>query len=112
MQLLWEKAAFLLDVLLRLRDMQPLHGREPLGIDLQRCVLAVPRLRKLETFSGVARSDPFKELIKGDPIHSRVLRLDTYPLDEERVIAAGKRKDERFLPFYDEAARVAKRESD
>jgi hypothetical protein len=49
-----------------------------------------------------------KDLIKGDPIHSRILDFKTYPLDEERVIVAGKLKDERFLPFYNEAGRLAK----
>jgi hypothetical protein len=49
-----------------------------------------------------------KELIKGDPIHSRMLDFKTYPLDEERVIVAGKLKDERLLPFYDEAGQLAK----
>jgi hypothetical protein len=49
-----------------------------------------------------------KELIKGQPIHSRSLDFKTYSLDEDRVIVAGKLKDERFLPFYDEAGRRAK----
>jgi hypothetical protein len=49
-----------------------------------------------------------KDLIKGEPIHSRILDFKTYPLDEERVIVAGKLKDERFLPFYNEAGRLAK----
>jgi hypothetical protein len=31
----------LLDLLLRLPDMQSLHGRKPVGIDLQRSELAV-----------------------------------------------------------------------
>jgi len=47
-------------------------------------------------------------LIQGDPIHSRNLDFKTYPLDEERVIVAGKLKDERFLPFYDEGGHLAK----
>lgn len=49
-----------------------------------------------------------KELIKGDPIHSRILDFKAYPLDEERVIVAGRLKDERFVPFYDEAGHLAK----
>jgi len=52
---------------------------------------------------------PLKELIKGDPIHSRILEFDTYPLDEERVIVSGRLKDERFVPFYDEAGRMAEK---
>jgi Protein of unknown function (DUF2889) len=49
-----------------------------------------------------------KDLIQDGPIHSRILDFKTYPLDEERVIVAGKLKDERFLPFYNEAGRLAK----
>jgi len=34
-----------------------------------------------------------KELIKGDPIHSRILDFKAYPLDEERVIVAGRKRE-------------------
>ena len=49
-----------------------------------------------------------KDLIKDDPIHSRILDFNTYPLDEERVIVAGTLKDERFVPFYDDVGHRAK----
>jgi hypothetical protein len=49
-----------------------------------------------------------KDLIQDGPIHSRILDFKTYPLDEERVIVAGKLIDERFLPFYDEGGHLAK----
>ena len=51
---------------------------------------------------------PLKELIKGDPIHSRMLDFRTYSVDEEKVIVTGRLKDQRFLPFYDEVGRVTR----
>jgi hypothetical protein len=48
MQLLRHGTTLLLDLPLRLSDLQRLHGREPVGIHLQRHELAVPRLRGLE----------------------------------------------------------------
>jgi len=49
-QLLRSDSALLLDLPLRVPDLQHLHGGEPLGHDLQRGELAVPRLRQPETF--------------------------------------------------------------
>jgi hypothetical protein len=46
---LWGKTAFLLDLPLRVSDMQHLHGREPMGLYLQRSELAMPGLRRIET---------------------------------------------------------------
>jgi hypothetical protein len=40
-QLLRKGAAFLLDLLLRFPDLQHLHGREPVGVYVQRSELAV-----------------------------------------------------------------------
>jgi hypothetical protein len=45
MQLLRKGAALLLDLLLRFPDLQHVHGREPLGVYLQRGELAVSGLR-------------------------------------------------------------------
>jgi hypothetical protein len=47
-QLLRQEAALLLDLSLRVPDLQHLHGGEPVGHDLQRGELAVPRLRAPE----------------------------------------------------------------
>jgi hypothetical protein len=47
-------------------------------------------------------------MIKGDPIHSRILDFRTYSLDGERVIAVGKLRDERYLPFYDSVGQAGK----
>lgn len=41
MQLLRKEAAFLLGMPLRVSDLQYLYGRESVGIDMQRCELAV-----------------------------------------------------------------------
>lgn len=49
MQLLRRKTAILLDLSLRLPDLQHVHGRKPLGIYLQRGQLAVPGLRRPQT---------------------------------------------------------------
>ena len=49
-----------------------------------------------------------RELIQGDPIHSRHLDFKTYSLDEDRVIVVGELKDERFLPFHDIGGQVRK----
>ena len=48
MQLLRQEAAFLLDLPLRFSDLQRLYGRKPVGAHLQRCKLAVSRLRQPE----------------------------------------------------------------
>jgi hypothetical protein len=42
MQLLWQKAALLLDLPLRFSDLQYMYGRQFMGADLQRNQLAVP----------------------------------------------------------------------
>ncbi len=47
-----------------------------------------------------------KEMIKGDPIHSRMLDFKTYCLDSDRVIVVGRLKDERFVPFYGSVGEV------
>jgi len=44
-QLLRERAALLLDMLLRFSDLQHLHGGEPVGVYVQRSQLAVSGLR-------------------------------------------------------------------
>lgn len=49
MQLLRRKTTILLDLSLRLPDLQQVHGRKPLGVYLQRGQLAVPGLRRPQT---------------------------------------------------------------
>lgn len=49
MQLLREKATLLLDVPLRISNLQSVHGRESVGTDLQRNKLAVSGLRGTQT---------------------------------------------------------------
>jgi hypothetical protein len=56
--LLREKTAFLLDLPLRISDLQHLHGGKPLGVYLQRCKLAMPGLRRVEAVLGISKQQP------------------------------------------------------
>jgi hypothetical protein len=74
---------------------------------LQRGELAVPGLRFPEAFSGVNKDmNLLKEMIRADPIHSRIMDFKTYALEDERVIVQGRLTDERFQSFYDLSGQV------
>jgi Protein of unknown function (DUF2889) len=106
-QLLRRGSALLLDLHLRLSNLQHLHGRKSLGIDLQRGELAVPGLRGPEAFSGVNKNmTSLKEMIHANPIHSRIMDFKTYALENERVIVRGRLTDERFQTVYDLGGQV------
>jgi hypothetical protein len=47
-----------------------------------------------------------KDMIPGNPIHSRDLGFRTYALEGEKVIVEGRLTDERFHPIYDLAGEV------
>ena len=42
-----------------------------------------------------------EDRIKGDPIHSRLLSLKSYPAGEGGIVVEGSLKDERFQAIYD-----------
>jgi hypothetical protein len=74
---------------------------------LQRGELAVPRLWFPEAFSGVNKDmTSLKEMIRSDPIHSRIMDFKPYALEDERVLVQGRLTDERFEPFYHLSGRV------
>jgi hypothetical protein len=47
-----------------------------------------------------------KEMIRSDPIHSRMMEFKTYALEDDRVIVRGRLTDERFQAFYNLEGRV------
>lgn len=91
----------MLDLPLRVSDLQHLHGREPVGPDLQRRKLAVSGLRETETVLGAYFMTSLKDRITDGPIHRRLLDLRSYPAGEGDIVVEGSLKDERFQAIYD-----------